>query len=358
MWKGEHFILPFVIKCGALPLGALLSALLAIAITCSMVATRSAFAFDGTVTTFSNPLLPSGPDPWVAQYGREYYFLSTENDRISIRKVTNVADVRNSPPITVWVAPREGPNSASIWAPELHRINDRWYIYYTGSDKNNNKPGDRWIFALGTDSDDPVSANWIDLGKVNTKYPGIDGTIFPYLGKIYLIYSAFIRPDSVLVLAEMKGITQVGNEVVIARPDRAWERLEGTQILQSPEFLLGSKGDLIITYGAGTCRSDDASIGMLNAPAGSNPLDPNVWIKRAAPIFTKDPERKVFGVGQGGFFLSPDQKQGWYIYHANPRAGMKCSQKRSPRIQPFTFDSSGFPYLGRPVSAGKLRTKP
>jgi GH43 family beta-xylosidase len=35
----------------------------------------------------------------------------------------------------IWRALPSGPNSGSIWAPELHLIGTKWYLYYTGSDR-------------------------------------------------------------------------------------------------------------------------------------------------------------------------------------------------------------------------------
>ena len=36
--------------------------------------------------------------------------------------------------VKVWTAPPSGPRSRQIWAPELHFLRGRWYLYYTASD--------------------------------------------------------------------------------------------------------------------------------------------------------------------------------------------------------------------------------
>src|SRR3546814_4821988 len=36
-------------------------------------------------TTFLNPLLNSGPDPWVTQQGDTYYYMHTMGNRITLR---------------------------------------------------------------------------------------------------------------------------------------------------------------------------------------------------------------------------------------------------------------------------------
>ena len=44
----------------------------------------------------------------------------------------------------VWTAPWNGPASKEVWAPELHSINGRWYIYFAASD-GENKNHRAWV---------------------------------------------------------------------------------------------------------------------------------------------------------------------------------------------------------------------
>src|SRR4051812_13809811 len=81
--------------------------------------------------TFTNPLLPSGPDPWVIRQGDAYYYTHTQGNKISIWKTSKMSGLREAPVQTVWSPPATGPNSKNIWAPELHFLNNKWYLYYT-----------------------------------------------------------------------------------------------------------------------------------------------------------------------------------------------------------------------------------
>lgn len=47
-------------------------------------------AATGAPATFSNPVLPSGPDPWVAQRDGWYYYTNTLGDRIALWKTRDV----------------------------------------------------------------------------------------------------------------------------------------------------------------------------------------------------------------------------------------------------------------------------
>ena len=100
---------------------------------------------------------------------------------------------------------------------------------------------------------------------------------------------------------------------------------------------------------ASACWSDDYSLGLLHAPAGSNILDPKVWTKTAQPVFKS--ANGVYATGHNGFFTSPDGKESWIIYHANPGPGMKCTPARAPHIQRFGWSEAGWPQFGEPVAS-------
>lgn len=309
--------------------------------------------------TFTNPLLPSGPDPWVTRHGDIYYYMHTLGDRLAIWKTRDIADLANAEQKTVWTPPVEGPNAISIWAPELHRIGGKWYIYYSAAASGHDDDAHRGVFVLENASDDPLTGEWVDRGRVNTAHTGIDGTTFEYQGQRYFAYSPYVGPDSVLAVARMTNPwTLAGPESNIARPDLAWERQGGRQILEGPEFLLGPTGDLFLTYSASACWSDDYALGLLRAPAGSDPLDPAAWAKSPQPVLAKAPENGAYATGHNGFFTSSDGRENWIIYHANSGPDMKCTPKRSPYIQPFSFGSDGAPMFGKPVGSATRLEKP
>src|SRR3546814_20299078 len=81
------------------------------------------------------------------------------------------------------------------------------------------------------------------------------------------------------------------------------------------------------------CWSDDYAIGLLHAAPGSDPLDAAAWRQIDGPVLAKSVANSVYAPGHNGFFTSPDGRETWIVYHANPAAGMKCTGKRSPRIQ-------------------------
>ena len=302
-----------------------------------------------------NPLLDSGPDPWITQEGQVFYYMGTHGDRLAIRATSDLSKLADAKEVTVWRPPATGPNARSIWAPELHRIDGKWYIYYTAAASDaaeGQEDAHRGVFVLENSSADPTQGTWHDRGRLATAHPGIDGTTFTSEGKRYFVYSPYVGPDSVLAIVEMSNPwTLVGNETIIARPDQAWERQGGRQILEGPEFLQGPKGDLFLTYSGSACWSDGYAIGLLRAPPGANPLDANAWSKAKQPILAKNPAGNVYAPGHNGFFHMADGTP-WIIHHANPGPYMGCTAKRSPRVQPVHWDAQGRPVLDPPIGRG------
>lgn len=303
-----------------------------------------------------NPLLDSGPDPWIVRDGRTFYYMATHGDRLAIRATSDLAHLAQAREVTVWRPPATGPNATSIWAPELHRIDGRWYIYYTAAASGaaeGQEDAQRGVFVLENTNADPTKGEWIDRGRLATAHAGIDGTTFVIGEKRYFVYSPYVGPDSVLAIVAMANPwTLQGEEVIIARPDQAWERQGGRQILEGPEFLKGPNGDLFLTYSGSACWSDDYAIGLLHAKAGSDPLDASAWTKAKAPILAKNPAGNVYAPGHNGFFQGSDGTD-WIIYHGNSGPDMGCTAKRSPRVQPVHWDGKGWPVLDLPTGRGE-----
>lgn len=301
---------------------------------------------------YANPLLESGPDPWVLQAGGIYYYTHTLGNRIALWRTRDLADLAHAETRVVWYPPASGPDAHSIWAPELHRFDGRWFIYYSATASGFKDDAHRGVFVLENPSADPFTGQWISRGRVNTAYPGIDGTVFTSGGARYFAYSPYIGAQTGLAIARMANPwTLTGHESVIARPDRPWEERDGRRILEGPAFLRGPRGDLFLTYSAAPCWSDDYAIGLLRAARDADPLDPKAWRKLPDPVLKKG--NGVYATGHNGFFTSPDGRQNWIIYHANSAPGMKCTAKRAPHIQRFTWTRSGWPRFGLPAGVGR-----
>src|SRR5215213_2082935 len=140
--------------------------------------------------TFTNPLLTSGPDPWIIKKDNNYYYTHTLGNRISLWKTTKVSDLKNAPVQTVWSAPSTGPNSKNVWAPELHFLNGKWYLYYTAGSSSDLST--QRTFVLENANADPLSGTWTDKGQIGdpaANFFAIDGTVFTYNNNNYFLWS-------------------------------------------------------------------------------------------------------------------------------------------------------------------------
>lgn len=313
----------------------------------------------GATGTLVNPLLPGGPDPFVVSDGGWFYYMATRGDRLAIRRTRDLSHLADAEEKVVWRPAAQGPNAQSIWAPELHRLDGKWYIYYTAAAAGHDDDAHRGVFVLENASADPLTGEWIDRGRVNTRLPGIDGTVFAAQGRRWFVYSAYDGPDSVLAIAQMATPWSLqGTEAIIARPDQAWERQGGRQILEGPAFLRGPRGDLFLGYSGSACWSDDYAIGLLAAKPGADLLKPQSWTKSPRPALAKSPATNVYAPGHNAFFAAGGGRETWIIYHANDGAGRGCTGKRSPRVQRVRWSRDGRPLLPIPVKAGEAIAAP
>ena len=102
--------------------------------------------------------------------------------------------------------PPKGMNySTDLWAPELHNIDNKWYIIFT-ADPNNDTPSpavDMYcpfncpaifhrMYVLESSSDDPWTSNYTIKSQLDTfDQFAIDGTYFNHSTGFYHIYSCW-----------------------------------------------------------------------------------------------------------------------------------------------------------------------
>ncbi|WP_020600351.1 glycoside hydrolase family 43 protein [Spirosoma panaciterrae] len=305
-----------------------------------------------TVGKFQNPLLTSAPDPWVAFKDGFYYVMHTTGNSLRIYKTQAMSRLSQARPVTVWTPPATGPNSRDVWAPELHFINGKWYIYYTAD--NNGVDATHRMFVLENSAADPTQGTWIDRGQLNlpdNKW-AIDGTILQLNGKLYMAWSGWetdLGGLQNLYLASLTNPYTVGStaRIRVSTPEYAWEK-QGFGVNEGPEFLVHN-ANVFLIYSASYCGTDLYALGQLSADTSANLLDTKSWTKSATPVFGPNGGNGAYSVGHNSFFTTPDGSQNWLVYHANTGPGQGCGDQRSMRMQPFTWKPDGTPNFGTPV---------
>jgi GH43 family beta-xylosidase len=305
--------------------------------------------------TFTNPIA-IGADPWVIRHEGHYYWTLTDTDRgVAIWR----SDTLTSPGKRriVWRAPATGPYSNEIWAPELHFLDGRWYIYVAASDGNN---ASHRMIVLESATDDPLG----DYTLKSELYTGdhndtkeknrwaVDGTLLAYNGQRYFIWSGWEDERDIqwLYAAPMSNPWTIsGNRVRLCdNNDYPWERvgesLQGRGLNEAPQ-ILQRNGRIFLIYSASGSWQATYKMGLLEL-IGADPLAPGAWRKHPAPVFA--PTETTFGLGHASFVKSPDGRQDWFVYHVKQER--KDGWSRIIFAQPFHWTQGGFPDFGKPVA--------
>ena len=317
----------------------------------------------GTQPQFSNPIWATGgADPWIYQEGGLYYFTYTQGSKIVIYRtgdITHLGDVVASQPAyaTVYTPPAEMKN---IWAPELHKINGKWYVYFAADDGDN---ANHRMYVIENPDSDPTSTNWTLKGQVKdaTDNWAIDGTVTELNGQLYMLWSGWTSStehvQSIYIAELSDPWTVSSNRVMISTPQYDWEK-HGLALNEGPEFLKNAAGNVFVTFSASLYATDNYCLGLLTLTPGANPMLAASWTKKSEPVFTRNDAGEVYGPGHNGFFKSPDGTEDWIVYHARSKADGGSDNPRNVRIQQFTWNADGSPNFGTAAAVGQLLNAP
>lgn len=269
-----------------------------------------------------NPIVLQRADPYVIRYKGEYYFTGShpDYDRIILRKAKHLADLQTAEEVTIWKKHETGPTSHLIWAPELHRVNNKWYIYF-GAAPNDRIDDDTFnhrVFCLENADEDPMSDNWVERGQVDTGWESfaLDATSFILNGDQYLVWGQQdfdIDSHSNLYIARMENPwTLATKPVMLAKPEFDWEKIR-FKVCEGPA-VLQHDGKVYLTYSA-SGTGPEYAMGMLTADANSDLLDPASWTRSKTPVFTTNEEAHQYGPGHNSFTKDEDDETDIMVYH-------------------------------------------
>ncbi|OMF28079.1 hypothetical protein BK133_18865 [Paenibacillus sp. FSL H8-0548] len=324
----------------------------------SLITSATYFKQDDSL--FSNPIVPVGSsggsaDPWVIFKDGFYYYCKSDGDNsIQVAKAERLQDIGIVPRVSVYTPPYGEPYSKEIWAPELHFLNGKWYIYFAADDgKNENHR----MYVLESNTDD-AQGSYTLKGKItdSTDKWSIDGTVLETEDGMYFVWSGWEGDVNVrqnLYIARMANPWTIsGERVLLSTPDKSWELNGDPKINEGPQ-ILKRDGKIFIIYSGSGSWTDDYALGMLTNTDG-NVLNPASWTK-AGPIFYKTDT--AYAPGHASFTKSPDGTEDWVVYHATEKSGDGWAN-RSVRAQRFTWFGEGSPDLGTPINYGKSLKAP
>jgi GH43 family beta-xylosidase len=299
-----------------------------------------------------NPLVLQRADPFIHREDSTgcYHFTATVPDfsALEIRSSCQLNDLKLAKPVTVWRKKASGPMSTNIWAPELHRINNRWYLYFAAGDIA--KPFSIRMYVLSNSHADPTQGSWQEEGELKTHFDSfaLDATTFSHNGKRYLVWAqqdAAQNYNSALWLAEMSSPTQIKQPVVqLSEPTLDWE-IQGYKVNEGPAVLV-RHGRVLITYSA-SATDERYAMGLLWADASADLLQTQSWHKLPQPVFASSASLNRFGPGHNSFVLAEDGKTDLMLYHSRDYRELRGTPLTDPnrhaRIRPLYYNAVGFP---------------
>ena len=288
-----------------------------------------------------NPILPSpAADPWIIQHDGTWYSIQAVARTLQLRAAPRLSQLAQVEPQITWRAPRKGPFSRNLWAPEMHYFDGRWFLYIAADDGNNDNHR-MWVF----EAQSPFGP-WHNLSMLETDGWAIDGTVLESNGWRYFVWSGWPGSQNVqqnLYIAEMRDPwTLAGPRILLTEPTEAWEQVafplcEGPQVLQR-------NGKTFLIYSASGSWTADYCLGMLVNKDGDF-LNPSSWVKHG-PVFKKT--EQVWGVGHCCFAHHPNAGD-LIFYHAKTDQTHGWDD-RNVRVQSFSWSPEGLPVFGQPLS--------
>ncbi len=315
---------------------------------------------------YHNPILDSGAEPYAVYYDGYYYYTQGGEDRVVLWKTADLADLRQAETRTVYTPPAGIPGQ-HMWAPELHRIDGKWYIYYTADDGFTDH---HRLYVAVNPSVDPMEGTFSYASCLSSDW-GIHPTTFEVKGRRYLLwcgwpYRRIGEENQCIYIAPMRSPTEVdGERVLISRPQYVWERqwvspdgnrlAHPTYVNENPQAFV-SRDRVFVYYGASGSWTPYYCVGKLEADIDSDLLDPASWHKSPEPVFRMNIRDSVFSVGGICLVSGPQDSCRWMLYHARtqPCDEPGSSDSRTPRLQPISLDSCGEPQLGFPFKLDTL----
>ncbi len=310
---------------------------------------------------YTNPIATKRADPHIVKHTDGfYYFTATvpEYDRIVLRRATTLQGLATAPETVIWRKHSSGDMGAHIWAPEIHFINGKWYIYFAAG-----RTDDIWrirMYVLESSSANPIAGTWTERGRIATPLDtfSLDASTFVAGGVRYLTWAQndpAVGTGTNLYLARMGASpwTITGTVARIAVPTHSWET-RGHRVNEGPS-VIQRNGRIFLTYSA-SATDANYCLGLLTASASADLLNPASWVKTANPIFASNDNTGQYGPGHNSFTVSEDGQSDILVYHDRDYRDISGDPLNDPnrrtRVQKVYWKADGTPDFGVPVPDG------
>lgn len=326
-------------------------AALSVLIGCSTAKPSGALT-TSSLPVASQPLIAQRADPWVHKHSDGYYyFIATvpAYDRLEMRRATTIAGLHSAEAKVIWQRNTVGGMSANIWAPELHFIDGKWYIYVAAA-TDHTAP---WLIRMHTLSNsaaNPMDGEWTEEGRFQTPLDtfSLDATTFEHKGKRYLVWAQQDEArtyNSALLMAQMDTPTSIiGPIITLSEPTLPWET-KGYKVNEGAAVIKHG-GRIFISYSA-SATDHNYAMGLLWVDEHADLLDTSNWRKSPEPVFYTNDALKRFGPGHNCFVKAEDGVTDLMVYHARNYKEIEGEALRDPNrhtyVRKVHWDEQGMP---------------
>lgn len=216
---------------------------------------------NGRLTEYNQPWIEQRADPYVYRHTDGLYYFTASvpaYDKVVLRRANSLAGLEKAEEVPIWFKHETGQMSEHIWAPEIHFLQGKWYIYYAAGEKE-----DVWKirpYVLECQGPDPMKDPWKEMGKMERADEDIysfeafslDATVFEHKDQLYFLWAEKVSVGiqiSNLYIAKMASPTKLASEqILLSTPDYDWERA-GIWVNEGPA-VIKRNGKIFLTYSA------------------------------------------------------------------------------------------------------------
>lgn len=282
-------------------------------------------------------------------------------DRIILRRARTIDGLADAEEIVIWDEKDTPTAHRYIWAPEIHEIGGKWYVYFAASDSADNV-WDIRCHVIACDGDDPYTDSWTDKGRFQAcegdnfsfRWFSLDMTYFEAGGKHYVSWAQTDGNSNVYIatIDPAEPWKTTCPAVLLTKPEYDWEKVR-IPVNEGPA-VLKADGKVFFTFSA-SATGPEYCIGLLYADENADLTDTASWTKLDCPLLTSDDLYKEYGPGHNSF-VKDEQGRWVFVYHSRGEDCYKgkCGYShedslydpcRSARKRFVKWDENGLPVL-------------
>lgn len=303
------------------------------------------------------------PDPAVIQAADGSFYIFATGEGLPIYHSTNLVDWEKvgrvfETPVPEW-AKKAVPETEGIWAPDIVKLNDTYFVYYSVSSFGSQRSVIGVAMNKTLDHNSP-DYQWVDQGLVMESFPGqcdfnaIDPAAFQQEdGRAFMVWGSFwggiksieLNPETGKPLENPPQISAVAS-----RPDHRTHAIEGAYMVHNKDYYY-----LFVSWD--NCCDGAESTYKVMVGRSKHPLGPYVDF-RGKPMVAGGGTLVLANHdhwrGPGHNSVLTTEKGSWIVHHTYDTFHLE--DQRILQIRPIYWGADGWPVVGDPLSKANPMT--